>query len=103
MASLDNPHFTKSVKFLDLVSANQQIMIWDVELQSGSDTITVPGLESTTALGALTTGITATAGALTAGNNTVTITGGSLGTRAIIATAHRKGLSNNLSRDEDPT
>jgi hypothetical protein len=103
MASLDNPHNVKSVQHLSLKSARQQIMIWDVELLSSSDTLTVPGLESTSAVGSLTSGISVSAGALTEGDNTLTITGGSAGTRAIIATAHRKGLVNSTSRDEDPT
>lgn len=103
MPSIDNPHNVKSVKNLSLKSANQQVMVWDVELLSSSDTLTVPGLQSTSAVGSLTSGISVSAGALTEGSNTLTITGGTAGSRAIIATAHRKGLVNNTSRDEDPT
>ena len=87
MASIDNPHNVKSVQSFNLKSARQQIMVWDVELLSSSDTLTVPGLESTSAVGSLTNGISVSAGALTEGNNTLTITGGSAGSRAIIATA----------------
>lgn len=98
MASIDNPHNVKSIRSTDLPTKRQVIMVWDVLLLSSSDTLTVPGLESTSAVGSLTTGISVSAGALTAGQNTVTITGGSAGTRALISTAHRPGYFNDLSR-----
>jgi hypothetical protein len=109
MPSLDNPHFTKSVKSLTLPSANQEVMVWDVELQSTSDELTVPGLKSTfhpitgsetvDVPVSVTNGISVAAGAINSGGDvTLTITGGSLGVRATIITAHRVGLSNLTSR-----
>ena len=104
MPSLDNnPFHVKSYQAFNLKTSQQQIMVWDLSLLSTSDTLTVPGLESTTAVGALTAGITVTSAAIAEGNSLLTIAGGSDGARAIIATAHRVGLVNNTSIDEDPT
>jgi hypothetical protein len=103
MANIDNPHNIKSVETVDLPGTNQMIMVWCLKLLSASDTFTVPGLENTSSVASITTGITAAAGALTEGQNTITVTGGTVGATALITTAHRKGLITNLSRDEDPT
>lgn len=103
MASLENTHAVKAYAATELKLANQTVIIWHIELTSASDTIIVPGLESTTSVGSCSAGITVTAGALTEGRSTLTIAGGSAGSKAIIATAHRIGFKGNLSRDEDPT
>jgi len=97
LASLDNPHNIKSVRFFDLLSANQVLAVWCLVLASESDTFTVPGLESTSAVGSLTSGISVSAGALNEGSNLITVSGGSAGGRVLVATAHRKGFTNNLS------
>lgn len=93
----------KSYRVVDIPSARQYVSIYDLELSSSSDTLTVPGLQSTSAVGSLTAGITVTAGALTEGQTTLTITGGTKGTRCLVSVAHRKGFRSNLGRDEDPT
>ena len=99
MSNIDNPYNIKNVQHLDLPTQKQTVMVWDLLLLSSSDTFTVPGLESTSSLSALSTGISVSAGALTDGQNTITVTGGSAGTRALVATAHRKGLLNGLALD----
>ena len=114
MAALDNPHNVKSSISVDVKSSNQTVIVWDLELESSSDTLIVPGLYTTynvlTAAavtdglaGSLTLNITASGAAKSGGLSTVTITGGVQGQRVLIATSHQKGLSNNLIVDEDPT
>ena len=88
---------------MDLPAADQVAGIWTVKLRSASDTILVPGLESTSGVGSLKATTTVSAGALTEGQNTVTIALGSAGDVFTFATLHRAGFISNLSRDEDPT
>tara|TARA_R110000765_G_scaffold425909_1_gene539989 strand:+ start:3548 stop:3856 length:309 start_codon:yes stop_codon:yes gene_type:complete len=102
MAALQTPGDVISIKTVDVRAIRQVAKIYTVRLRSAEDTIVVPGLASTNAVGSLTTGITVAAGALTSGQNTVTITGGALGTRATFATLHRVGMTNNLTIDENP-
>jgi len=102
MAALQMPGDVKCSKMVD-ISVNQVAGFWTVVLRSASDTIVVPGLESTSAVGSLKPTTTVSAGALTEGNNTVTIAGGAAGDVFTFATLHRKGMVNNLSIDEDPT
>jgi hypothetical protein len=103
MPELQTPGDVKSVKFVDLTATDQVAGIWTVTLRSASDTIVVPGLESTSGVGSMKAAHTVTAGALTEGQNTVTIAGGSLGEICVFSTLHRPGFISNLSRDEDPT
>lgn len=103
MAALQTPGDVKNVTFQDIKALDRVVGIWTLTLRSSSDTLVVPGLNDTDGVGSLTTGITVSAGALTEGQNTLTITGGSLGTEAVVTTLHRQGFLNNLSRDEDPT
>lgn len=103
MAALQTPGDVISIQSVDILPTRQVSKIYTVKLRSASDTIVVPGLASTSAVGSLTSGITVTAGALTEGQNTVSIAGGALGTKATFATLHRIGISNNLGIDEDPT
>ncbi len=103
MAALQTPGDVKNVKFVDLPATDQVLGIWTVTLRSASDTIVVPGLESTSGVGSLKATTTVSAGALTEGQNTVTIASGSAGDVFTFATLHRVGFLNNLSRDEDPT
>lgn len=103
MASLDDPYFVKGVKSILMPGARQKVTIYDVELQSSSDTLTVPALAHTNSGKSLTNGITATPAAANEGVSVITITGGSQGTRALIACAHIKGRANWLTQDEDPT
>lgn len=91
-----------SYNTLKLGSARQVVSIWHLELKSSSDTLTVPGLSATTSVASLTNGISVSAGALTNGDNTLTITGGTAGTKCVIACLHRDRISNNLSRDNSP-
>lgn len=102
MSNIDNPHNIKSVETVDLPGTNQMIMVWCLKLLTSSDTFTVPGLQSTSAVSSLTAGISVAAGALTDGQNTVTVTGGTVGATALVATAHRKGMTNALGIDETP-
>lgn len=103
MAALQTPGDVISVRAVDLPKLDQTIMIWHLKLRSTSDTLVVPGLLSTSGAENLEATIAVSAGALTEGNTTLTITGGSLGAETVIVTRHRTGMSNNLSIDEDPT
>lgn len=103
MASLQTPGDVISVRFVDVPSLDQVVGIWHLKLRSSSDTLVVPGLLSTDGAENLEATIAVSAGALTEGQTTLTITGGSLGTETLIVTRHRTGFLNNLSRDEDPT
>tara|TARA_R110000751_G_scaffold5489_2_gene24990 strand:+ start:789 stop:1097 length:309 start_codon:yes stop_codon:yes gene_type:complete len=102
MAALQTPGDVISIKTVDVRAIRQVAKIYTVRLRSAEDTIVVPGLASINAVGSLTTGIAVAADALTSGQNTVTITGGALGTRATFATLHRVGMTNNLTIDENP-
>jgi len=107
MAALSQGNI-KSVRFVDIPTLDQVVGLWHLVLQSASDTLTVPGLLTTEAVADLEYDTVAhtilvSAGALTEGQNTVTIAGGGLGVEVLIATRHRTGFLNNLSRDEDPT
>jgi hypothetical protein len=103
MATLQTPGDVKSVKFIDLPATDQVAGIWTVTLRSSSDTIVVPGLESTNGVGSLKATTTVTAAAISAGQTTVTIAAGAAGDVFTFATLHRPGALNNLSRDGDPT
>lgn len=102
MAALQLPGDIVSVKWIDLPVTNQVAGIWTVKLRSSSDTIVVPGLESTSGVGSLKATTTVSAGALTEGQNTITIASGSAGDTFVFSTLHRIGMLNNTSIDEDP-
>jgi hypothetical protein len=102
MPALHMPGDVKNVKFVDIVADNRTIGIWTVTLRSASDTMSVPGLASTSGVGSMTSGISVSAASISEGENVLTITGGSLGDEASFATLHRVGMSNNLSIDEAP-
>lgn len=103
MATLQTPGDVKHNSFVDIKPINKVAGLWVVRLRSSSDLLTVPGLDSTSAVGSLTSGITASNFYIDEGQSLLTITGGSDGDEAVIATLHRKGFVNNLSRDDDPT
>lgn len=101
MAALQTPGDVINVQFHDLKVTNQTVGIWTVKLRSSSDTIVVPGLESTSGVGSLKATTTVSAGALTEGQNTITIASGSAGDVFVFTTLHRVGALNNLEIDED--
>lgn len=104
MAILQLPGDIKSVEFVDLKAINKTAGFWVVNLRSASDVLVVPGLDSTSSVASLTSGVTASNFYLYDGTESpLEITGGSSGTEAVIATLHRKGLVNNLSVDYTPT
>lgn len=104
MATLQTPGDIKSVSFVDIKSVNKTASLWVVNLRSSSDLLMVPGLDSTSAIGSLTSGISVANYYLYAGQQSpIVITGGSSGTQAVIAALHRRGLINHLSKDETPT
>jgi hypothetical protein len=102
MASLDNPHFIKSTAAVELKAANQMVLIWYLDLQSGSDTFIAPQLDSTSGVASLTAGVSVSnSDADVDGQATIAVTGGSLGTKAIVVTSHVKGFKNSLGIDND--
>jgi hypothetical protein len=104
MAALDNPGNVVNVQTITLPAARQVAMLWDLKLQSSSDTLNVPALASTDAVSSLTTGVTATnSDTPNEGEASIVIASGSEGQRVVVATLHRVGMSNNLTIDEDPT
>ena len=100
MAALQNPGDVINVQFLDLRVTDQVVGVWTVKLRSAEDTIVVPGLESTSGVGSLKATTTVAAGALTDGQNTITIASGSAGDTFVFTTLHRVGFLNNLSRQD---
>ncbi len=114
MAALQNPGDVKSVKYVDLPATNQVAAIWTVNLRSSSDTIPVPGLESTSGVGSLKATTTVSASAISptsqtgytdaslVGHSLITIASGSAGDTFVFATLHRVGALNNLTIDNTP-
>ena len=102
MAALQLPGDIVSVKFVDLPATDQVAGIWTVKLRSSSDTITVPGLESTSGVGSLKATTTVSAAALTNGENVVTIASGTAGDTFTFSTLHRPGVTNNTGFDHTP-
>lgn len=87
----------KYVTFEDLKPIHRVAGLWVVTLRSSSDILQVPGAD---AAAAVSTTVSVTSGFYVSdGETLLTLTGGSAGTEAVIATLHREGLSNNLSLD----
>lgn len=107
MASLDNG-FNAIPRFVDLPGYDRTIGIWKIKGLSTSDTVTVPELDTRSASADQSsvrvlepaTGVTATAAAVSNGENVVTLAGsGSAlnGADVIMVTVHFKGRHNHLS------
>lgn len=101
---LQLPGDIRHQSFHDLKAINKVAGFWVVRLRSAADVLVVPALDSTSAVSSLTSGVTASSFYIHDGTESpLEITGGSLGTTAVIATLHRQGLVNNLSKDQTPT